>query len=243
MSPGKPKHPSLRQELCRDLRTLKTLDGKQKLIFLWDYYRWRILACICTAIAAFTFISILWEGQKPCRLRICVALDTEEDCSPWFSSFTEKLQSDGKPGSVDVNLDQPFDYDSPYYQVHEMEVMAAISSGRMDAVVCGEDLYRYLLALNACYPLDQCLPEDLLETLSSSGKLKTDTAGLPAKQNGSPTVQEGSSGYYAVDLSGTRFFELYGKTSREDESFYGVIISNTEHLEDCQALFRALTES
>ena len=85
---------------------------------------------------------------------------------------------------MEVNLDQPFDYDSPYYQVHEMEVMAAISSGRMDAVVCGEDLYRYLLALNACCPLDQCLPEDLLETLSSSGKLKTDTAGLPAKQNG-----------------------------------------------------------
>lgn len=242
MSSRTHKHPSFWQDLVRDWNTLKNLSQKQRVLFVWDYYRWRILAAVCIVIAVTSLVSILWEGQKPCRLRVCVVLNTDADCEDWFASFARELQSDGKPGAVDVNLDQPFDSDNPYYYVQEMEIMAAISSGRMDAAVCNEDLYQYLLALNACLPLDQGLPEDVYTALLDSGKLVYSTASLTGDENGSVDPDKGIDGYYAMDLSDTGFAQLYNQADSGSDPLYAVIISNTEHLEECGLLFKSLNE-
>ncbi len=230
------------RELCRDLNTLKSLPFKKKIRFLWDYYKWPAIAGIFILITVCTFAHMFYEGQKPCRLRVCVVLNTDDNCSPWFKTFTQDLCSDGKPGAVDVNLDQPFDYDNMYYYVQEVEVMTTISSGRMDMAVCGPDMYSYLLALNACLPLDQGLTGDLASSLLAEGKLVYDTANLTQDKNGNVNPADGIDGYYAVDLSETEFYDLYNQTAMEEtpEPLYAVIISNTEHLADCESLLKAL---
>lgn len=240
----KNKKPSrLRLELIRDWNTLKSLSGKKKLEFLWDYYKWPVTVCISAIIVIAVFAHILWEGQRPCRLRACVVLNTEDDCSFWFYQFTEELKSDGKPGDVDINLDQPFDYNNRYYYVQEMEVRTTISSQRMDIAICGEDMYRYLLALNACLPLDQALSDELATLLSGSDRLIYDTAKLTEDEHGQVNPDDGIDGYYAVDLTNTEFDNLYNQTEDGNEPLYAVIISNTEHLDDCEALLRALVAS
>ncbi len=243
MACKKDGHASVWQELLRDWRTLKRLHGKQRLEFLWDYYKWRVIACVCAIAAVSTFASILWEGQKPCRLRVCVALNTAADCSEWFSSFIGELQADGKAGTVDINFDQTFDCSSDFHQVQQLEIMSFVSSGQMDAAVCGEDMYRYLLELNACLPLDQGLPEELYKALSAEGKLVRGTAGLTEGHNIPAAPEERAEGYYAVDLTDSAFGELYNQTETGPEPLYAVIISNTEHLEECQRLIESLTET
>ena len=230
------------QELRRDWNTLKGLHGKKKLEFLWDYYKWRAIVAIFAILTICTFANMLYEGQKPCRLRVCVVLNTEDDCSRWFRQVTKELTADEKPGMVDVNLDQPFDYDNRYYYVQEIEVMTTVSSGRMDVAVCGKDMYSYLLALNACMTLDDTLSDDLLSSLSDRGKLVYDTANLTQDENGNVNPEDGIDGYYAIDLSGSEFYELYNQTEDEQEPLYAVIISNTEHFEDCETLLRALCQ-
>lgn len=233
------KHSSFRKELLQDWDTIKKLKGKKKIDFLWDYYKWPAIVCLSVIIIVIIFAQILWEGQKPCRLRVCVVLNTEEDCSFWFYNFTEKLQSDQKPGAVDVNLDQPFDYDNRYYYVQEMEVQATVSSRRMDVAICGEDMYHFLLSLNACLPLDQSLSEDFASFLSGEGKLIYDTANLTEDENGNVDPKDGIPGYYAIDLSDTEFSAQYNN-SEPFEPLYAVIISNTEHLNDSETLLKAL---
>ncbi|MBD5470970.1 MAG: hypothetical protein HDR19_07635 [Lachnospiraceae bacterium] len=232
------------ENLRRDLDTLKTLDARQKLQFLWDYYKWYVISIVCILFIVGTFVHILWEGQKPCRLRVCVVLNTEDDCGSWFREFAKNLKADGKPGDVDVNQDQPFDYDNRYSYLHEIEVMTTISSQRMDVAVCGADMYRYLLALNACLPLDTALSDDLLSYLSAREMLCYDTANLTEDENGNIDLTDGIDGYFAVDLAGTKFYEAYNQTEESgkplEEPLYAVIISNTEHLEDCETLLRAL---
>ena len=137
----KSKEPSVfLQEVRRDLDTFKRLSGKKKIGFIWDYYKWYILALVFAIVTICTFAHMIWEGQKPCRLRVCVVLNTEDNCRLWFDQFIEELTSDGKPGAVDVNLDQPFDYDNQYYYVQEIEVMTTVSSLRKDVAVCGPDM-------------------------------------------------------------------------------------------------------
>ena len=181
----KSKEPSVfLQEVRRDLDTFKRLSGKKKIGFIWDYYKWYILALVFAIVTICTFAHMIWEGQKPCRLRVCVVLNTEDNCRLWFDQFIEELTSDGKPGAVDVNLDQPFDYDNQYYYVQEIEVMTTVSSLRMDVAVCGPDMYSYLLALNACMPLERGISKELFSTLEKEGRLVYDTANLTVDENG-----------------------------------------------------------
>ena len=63
----------LKKELQQDWETLKRLDTHGKLVFLWDYYKWRALVCVCVVVIIGTFAHMLWEGQKPRRLRLCRA--------------------------------------------------------------------------------------------------------------------------------------------------------------------------
>lgn len=230
------------KDMQRNWNTFKSLHGLKRLGFVWDYYKWRIIVIAFSVITVCTFAHMLYEGQKPCRLNACVVLNTEDDCSRWFDKFTQELISDGKPGKVDINLDQPFDYDNKYYYVQELEVMTTVSSMRMDIAICGKDMYSYLLALNACLPLDTSLPEDLVTSLSDSKKLIYDTANLKIDRNGNIDPEDGIDGYYAVDLSETSFCDLYNQTEDGKEPLYAVIISNTEHLEDSVKLLRALLE-
>ncbi len=168
-------------------------------------------------------------------------LNTEDDCSPWFGRFTEELTSDGKPGAVDVNLDQPFDYDNMYYYVQEAEVMTTISSGRMDLAVCGSDMLEYLLALNACLPLDSGLSKELADALKAQGRLVYATANLTEDKHGQVNPEDGIDGYYAIDLEGTDFFLEYNETE-EKEPLYAIVIRNTKHLSDCESLIRELVK-
>ena len=241
----KKKEPSIfRQEIRRDWHTFKSLDPKGKLQFLWDYYRWKILVIVFSVITVATFTGMLWEGQKPRRLQVCVVLNNDGSCESWFRRFTQDLTSDGKPGKVDINLDQTFDYDNQYYYVQELEVMTTVSSGRMDFAVCGPDMYSYLLAINACTPLDKALPDTTVASLMEKGKLVFDTANLTQDEQGNVNPADGIDGYYAVDLSETVFYDTYNQPTdeKEQEPLYAVIISNTEHMEDCERLLDALLE-
>ena len=228
-------------DMKRDLATLRSLRGRALARHIWDYYRLPIFICLFAVFAAFTAGRILWEGQRPCRLRVCTVLNTDDYCKGWFDDFKTELMRDGKSGDVDVNLDQPFDYDNMYYYVMEMEVMTTVSSQRMDVAVCGEDLYSYLLAINACLPLDEALPEDLKQSVEQ--RLVRSTANLQYDENGRIDENKGIDGVFAMDLEGTVFERQYNRTDRFGEDpgpLYAVIISNTEHLEDSVALLRAL---
>jgi hypothetical protein len=130
-----------------------------------------------------------------------------------------------------------------YYYVQEMEVMTTVSSGRMDVAICGEDMYSYLLALNACLPLDEALPADLIDQLKNTGQLIQSTAGLQEDDSGNVDLSQGIDGYFAIELSDTEFGQTYNQTSDEEETpLYAVIISNTDHLDDSVSLLYALLE-
>lgn len=238
--PHKKDASNWRTDLKQDIATLRTLSGKEKMQFIRDYYKWKILMCIVAASVICIFGKMLWQGQRPCWLRVCVVLNTEDDCSPWFEQFEKEMQKDKKEGRLDVNQDQPFDYDNQYYYVQEIEVMTTVSSGRMDAAICNADMYQYLLALNACIPLDEVLPSEVLSSVSERGMLDYNTANLQEDENGKTNPADGIDGYFALNLEGTKFASLYNDSQ---EPLYAVIISNTQHPEDAAALLSSLAQS
>ncbi len=234
-----------RQEVRRDIETFRRLHGRRRLRFVYDYYRWKILGAVTILICLILAANILWQGHKPCRLRVCVVLNNEQYCTDWFDAFRKDLQSDGNKAAVEVNQDQPFDYDNIYYYIHELEVMTTVSSQRMDAAVCGPDMYSYLLSINACAPLDETLPADDFETWNTEGFTVRSTAGLIIREDGTTDDSKAAEGLFALDISGTAFGQRYNAdqmlSDREQPApLYFIIISNTEHTDDCVKLAEAL---
>ncbi len=229
-------------DVRRDWNTIRVLRGKALLRYIWDYYRVPIFVTLFSLIAIVTIFNIVREGQRDYRLRVCVVLNTDDYCQDWFDRFADDLTDGGTQGAIDVNFDQPFDYDNMYYYVMEMEVMTTVSSRRMDVAVCGEDMYSYLLALNACLPLDEALPQPLLERVSD--RLVQSTANLKYDENNQIDYSMGIDGCFALDLEGTPFETAYNQPGPLDDDpgpLYAVVISNTEHTEDAFALLDALT--
>ncbi len=212
----------------QEWETVMRLHGLKRLQHIWIYYRARIFVIIFAVFTIATFAHILWEGQKPCRLRVCVMLDTGESCEEWFDEFAEGLKQDGKPGDVDLSEDRLFKYDDPYSSVMAAEIMATVSSQRMDVAICGEDLYSYLLSLNACMDMDDVWSEE------AKGDMIFVTG-----EAGATEAEEGVTGEFALDLTESAFAEKYNE-GKDGGLLYGVIISNTEHLEDARTLLETL---
>lgn len=230
-------------DLKRDWATLRSQRGLSLIQYIWDYYKVPIFVAFFVLFSVYTVGRIIWEGQRPYRLQVCVVLNTDDYCQRWFYSFEEQLKQDGRPGDLDLNQDQPFDYDNMYYYVMEMEVMTTVSSQRMDVAVCGEDMYSYLLAINACLPLDQSLPDDFLNEVSD--RLVYSTANLQYDKNGHINPEDGIDGYFALDLEGTAFETEYNQPNKWGEDpgpLYAVIISNTQHLDDSITLLQSLVQ-
>jgi|GEM_PF-6027358 len=228
------------QEMERDIGTFRRLHGKKRLQFIYDYYKWYILAAVVIILIIATFANLLYQGQKEYRLRVTVVLNTDRYCNAWFRDFEKTLHKDGDTTPIDVNQDQPFDYDDMYYYVQEIEVQTAISSKKIDVAICGPDMYSYLLAMNVCTKLDEVLPEDDLKTLKEKKMLIYDTANLRQNEDGSVDDSNAVDGYFSLDISNTAFGKEYNNSKDTKDPLYAVIISNTEHKKDSLKLIQTI---
>lgn len=234
------------QEVKRDIATFKRLDGKRRLNFIYTYYKWKILGFLAIVLSITLAANALIEGHRPYRMRICVVLNNDDYCTSWFKDFADELASDGDATPIEVNEDQPFDYDNTYYYVQELEVMTTISSMRMDAAVCGPDMYDYLLALNACMPLDSIASAEDFDNWKKQGIVMHNTAGLIITRDGKIDDTNAVEGNFALDISDTEFGRTYNKKQKLDQGetpapLYYVIISNTEKQADCLKLAECIT--
>jgi len=245
MNRNKKKESIFIKEVKRDINTFKRLDARRRWTFVWDYFKWKILVTAIVITVIVTFARLIWQGQRPCRLRVCAVLNNDDDCADWFESFFKDLSSDGRGGDLDLDQDQPFDYDNVYYYVQEIEVRSTVSSQRMDVAVCGPDMYEYLLALNACTPLDTVLPEETAGMLQDKNMLVKSLAGVTRNPDGTLNEEQAVEGYFALDLSETAFGHTYNENQKlndgeEKAPLYAVIISNTKHMDDSVKLAEAL---
>jgi hypothetical protein len=221
--------------------TFKSLDNRQKLQYIYDYYKWYILAVICGIFIIASFAHMLWEGQRTYRLRVMAVLNTDDDCSGWFDDFEKELKSDGKSGAFRANLDQPYDPENSYFYIEQAEVMTYVTNQRVDVAICKEDLYQFLLQQDVCLPLDTALPTDMADALLSDGSLLYDTAGVSEDSYSNTESAAGTDGYYGIDLSGTDFYRKYNTPEEgEPQPLYAVVMYNTDHLEDSITLLQAL---
>lgn len=228
-----------RQEMDRDFSTFQRLHGKKKIQFIFDYYKWYILAGIFCLLVILTFANIFYQGNKPYRIRTLAVLNTDANCKPWFDAFEEELTNHGKDGEISLNAEQPFSRKDMYFYVEQIEVQTSIANKRTDLVIGGKDLYQYVLMMKGCYPLDEVLEKKEVKRLKKEKRLLYSSAGLKENKDGSFDDSEAIKGYYAIDISNTAFGKKYNKSKKP---LYAFLTSTNQNIKDSLVLLRKLSD-
>ncbi|MCF0146275.1 MAG: hypothetical protein HUJ73_06780 [Eubacterium sp.] len=232
-----------RQEMERDWATFRSLSFKNKLIFIFDYYKLPIFFGVSIVVFIIIFAGLLIDGQKACRLRVCAVLNNGYSISSWFREVTNEMKKDGKKGAFDLNQDQPFDYENSYYYMHEIEVYSTIASQRMDVAICNPDMFEYLCIIDACMPLEEAFTPEEMEELIDSGKAYLSKQGMTIRDDGTVDESTAVDGYYGLDLDYTLFGEMYNTDGNDEgKPLYAAIIKNSKNPEDAATFMHYLAE-
>ena len=151
----------------KQLEQFKNLSPGKKLEFIWDYYRFAILAVICAAIILVSALVSAITYQEPVLKLIMVNSLTMQDDPE--SGFREFLEANGYPSEDSVENHQIYVSDSDTQGFQGFQVLAAeIAAGGRDVLMGTPELITSYGQAGALQDLSALLPEEVLEEYAGS---------------------------------------------------------------------------
>lgn len=149
----------------KELEKLKQLSFKQKLEYIWDYYKPLLAGIAGVVILLFVVIQIILNSQITTELTVGLfnSNGSGKDIDILSADFASASGLDGKK--------QELVFDSSYYidpdandsmtLATQSKLVAVLSAGNMDVMLVTEDLYKYYLDAGMFADLKQVLaPEE-----------------------------------------------------------------------------------
>lgn len=121
---------------------MKNLSFKQRIVYLWDYYRYHALIVIFCIVFFCYFLSPLLATKKHDLLSIAIIDSTQtakEDCSALSDDLTSLLGGNTKYDAVHIDTSGTT-YDTSSSSTIKLSILLS-SVGENDIVICGKELY------------------------------------------------------------------------------------------------------
>ncbi|MDO5382759.1 MAG: hypothetical protein Q4F06_08615 [Eubacteriales bacterium] len=166
---------NIKDEIREQKGKFKTLTFSQKVQYIWEYYRFIILAVIITVCVVVSFIVAFNRNNYETVFNVAVCdgkmtgYDAQSD--DFTTEFTKYLGIDGKKKQVffdyNYNLIQENPMDSDPAISYEKIYILAQTRG-LDGYICNYDCVDYFCTKNDCffYDLNELLNKEELEALS-----------------------------------------------------------------------------
>lgn len=208
----------IKQNFNKDCATLKTLNFRQKLVFIKDYYKGEMFALFCLCLLAF-YIQDVWVTAHKTTVLEGYFTNDDENLFPAKSvanDFSEYLNlSEDEQVHFDDSLYVIIGSKNTYQTTSQSKILAGVSAKDLDFLVTSEELTPYYTEHFPIYDLDELLPEDLRNQLKDSFYYGTDNSGTRKA--------------CAVSMENSRFAQ--GKMSEDSAPHYLMAFSYTEHPE------------
>ena len=215
------------KQIKNDAKAFRALRGKEKLHFLWDYYKLPI--CAVAIVLALIGSTLLYSaGRGKVNLYVMLINANDETESTWFRDTLAQRNFDMEKYGVDVEDHYTLNPDNAgEADIATMQVLAALFGvGDMDLFVANQEVFDLYTAQDGFENLGVLLPRELKE--GHSGDLYRYTNSDGAEIIGGVWLREGSAlhqaGYYSGDV-------LVG------------IATQAEYLDEALAVVEALLES
>lgn len=139
-----------------------SLSLGKKLEFIWDYYRFAILAVVCAAIILIpSVVRVITHRESVLKLTMVNSLTMQDDSE---RGFQEYLEAYGYPSEDSVETRTIYVSESDMQGLQGIQVLAAeIAAGGRDVLMGPPELIASYGQAGALKDLSELLPDDVLE--------------------------------------------------------------------------------
>ena len=225
----------LREEIKEQTRKLKEMDSRQKLQYIWDYYKAPLIIALLViyALAAFIHNRLTY---KPTVFNL-VLIDSSvtdlinESLLDGYAEYNKNFN----PGKEQLSLRADYntaDLDQGFYS-NRQKLMMEYGSGTIDATLAPKAAIEELAPNQAFADLSAVLPEELTDRISAEGRELIYTSYKD------PSTGKVYKLPVAVNVSDSApikkgFTDINGKTFPYfDRDCYLAISPNSEYMDNC----------
>lgn len=168
------------RNLDSDKKRLKTLNTKQKIRFIFDYYRGYFFCFLLLCMALFYVGEVVWQSSQETVLQGFFINDNagyfpakaiEED----FSSYIGLKR--GQKVNLDDSLFVELGSSSEYVTANQSRIVAYIAAQELDFLAAGPDLEDYYMGNLSLFDLETLMGPELCEELRDSLRYQKDGTG------------------------------------------------------------------
>ena len=213
----------LKKDIKSELEKIKQMSGKDRIWYIYEYYKFHIVAVILAFTLLWVVGSSLYRQTFTTRLTFAIVNDRSggESSMDRFENSLKEALGFGKKDLIEINSGLFINTDEPQssqYAYASMAKIAALSAGgNLDFIIADPQTIQHYGSQNAFLNLEDFLPEDLKDRAETEGLFfYTD--------NGS-----GQSIAAAISLDSTDFSELTGAVIH---SPYLAVVASSQHTED-----------
>ncbi|MDO4266975.1 MAG: hypothetical protein Q4C73_00785 [Eubacteriales bacterium] len=204
----------LLRDLKKDLETLKTLNFRQKLQFILDYYRGRLFVLLVLCMIGF------YVGDTICQSRQIIDLqgffvNDRQDLFPageLTEDFSDYMDTPlGHRIAFEDSLYVTLDSSNEYNAASQGKIVAYTAAKQLDFFVAPEELAKFYADTFLLYDLEELLPEELQNDLkedfyyAADGTGQEKACGLNLRRSRflQNPLYDGAEDYYLLVLSYT----------------------------------------
>lgn len=210
---------TLKQESRREREKLKQMTPRDKVWYIWEYYKVHIFIFIGLVLLLQLIATILYNQTFTSRFSY-VVINNQNSMETSFDAFNEEFKQYmgyGKKDTIEADGSVVIQYGE---HVSEMEygnmakISALVAGQSLDAMICDQINIDHYCQLNGFLDLSEVLPADLWEQVKPLAYYGKNEAGesIPC----------------AIELGGTSFME---KTGVQLDPCYFGIITNTARID------------
>lgn len=154
----------LRDSILRDVETARALDKRERLEFIWDYYKIPIVTVLSLAVLAVLTVVFRLGGANTAMYAVFVNANDAGDAAA-LNGLLERSGVDLEGRTIDVAASYTLYYDDPANTYADtIQVLAALFGiGDLDLFAADEAVFRAYVEKEAFIDLSLFIEADVLE--------------------------------------------------------------------------------
>lgn len=212
---------SLKKEASAEKAKLKNMSWQDRIWYIWEYYKFHILALLIALGLVITFFNVLYRQTFTTRLSIAIVNDRSGGMNS-MDTFETSLRTElgyGKKDLMEINEGLYAAFDgaamSQYAYASLAKISALVASNSLDIMIADTGVIEHYGSMSGFIDLKEFLPEELYQ------KVEEYLLYAPDEQGVSKPV--------ALSLKDTSFAEQTGVMV---EPAYLAVIKSAPHTED-----------
>lgn len=160
-------------DIRAEKKKFKNMDSKERVQYIWDYYKIPIIAGLLAFIFIFFLVRDIISNNRETHLYACLinsnyAYDTDTNLINEYVNYAD-IDTEAEQLTLDFSMRIDLDAADQMSMAYQQKVMALFAAKEIDVMIGDEPIINSYAEVEAFRDLSELLPTDLAEELKEKG--------------------------------------------------------------------------